>query len=123
MSKWGDSASGELRLAPEMLHSLLSYSFRTSVLKSVHTALKRKRRIQQPQFWCRLGYWHLEGPKFITESTLYDKAGEIGKALGLEWGGDFSSITDKPHFQCKKGKTMAELRKLKKEGKEIPILG
>ena len=40
----------------------------------------------------------------------------IGKSLGLEWGGDFNSIIDKPHFHCKTGKPMAELRKLKKEG-------
>lgn len=64
-----------------------------------------------------------DGTRFITESPLYDNAGKIGKSLGLEWGGDFNSITDKPHFQCKTGKTMAELRKLKKEGKEIPVLG
>ena len=63
-----------------------------------------------------------DGTKFVTESSRYDKAGKIGKTLGLEWGGDFNSITDKPHFQCKTGKTTAALRKLKKEGKEIPIL-
>src|SRR5262245_44450853 len=64
-----------------------------------------------------------EGTKFITESSLYDKAGRIGKDQGLEWGGDFNSIIDKPHFQCKTGKTLAQLRTLKKEGKEIPVLG
>lgn len=62
------------------------------------------------------------GTKFITESPQYDKAGKIGKSLGLEWGGDFESIIDKPHFQCKTGKTMAQLRKLKKDGKEIPVV-
>jgi peptidoglycan L-alanyl-D-glutamate endopeptidase CwlK len=63
-----------------------------------------------------------EGAKFITESALYDKAGSIGKGQGLEWGGDFNSIIDKPHFQCKTGKTLAQLRKLKADGKDIPVL-
>jgi len=63
-----------------------------------------------------------EGTKFITESSLYDKAGGIGKDQGLEWGGDFNSIIDKPHFQCKTGKTLAQLRKLKQDGKDIPVL-
>ncbi len=31
------------------------------------------------------------------------KIGKIGKALGLEWGGDFKSIVDKPHFQLTLG--------------------
>ena len=63
-----------------------------------------------------------DGTRYITESPLYDKAGKIGKRLGLEWGGDFNSIIDKPHFQCKTGKSMAQLRKLLKDGKEIPVL-
>lgn len=31
------------------------------------------------------------------------KIGKIGKELGLEWGGDFKSIVDKPHFQMTLG--------------------
>lgn len=30
---------------------------------------------------------------------FFYKVGEIGKELGLEWGGDFKSIKDLPHFQ------------------------
>ena len=38
--------------------------------------------------------------------TLFKKCGEIGKSLSigeytLEWGGDFKSIKDYPHFQMK----------------------
>lgn len=29
----------------------------------------------------------------------WDFAGEIGKALGFRWGGDFKGFTDKPHFE------------------------
>jgi peptidoglycan L-alanyl-D-glutamate endopeptidase CwlK len=63
-----------------------------------------------------------EGTKFLDDSVLYDKAGKIGMSLGLEWGGRFRSIIDKPHFQCKTGKTMAQLRQLKKAGQAIPVL-
>jgi peptidoglycan L-alanyl-D-glutamate endopeptidase CwlK len=63
-----------------------------------------------------------DGTKFLGESKLYDQVGKIGKAMGLEWGGDFNSIIDKPHFQCKTGKTLAQLRKLVKDGKSIPVL-
>lgn len=30
---------------------------------------------------------------------FFYKVGEIGKTIGLEWGGDFKSIKDLPHFQ------------------------
>ena len=63
-----------------------------------------------------------EGTKFLDDSMLYDKAGEIGMSLGLEWGGKFKSIIDKPHFQCKTGQTLAQLRQLKKAGQSIPVL-
>ncbi len=29
----------------------------------------------------------------------WDRIGRIGKAVGLRWGGDFSTIVDKPHFE------------------------
>lgn len=30
---------------------------------------------------------------------FFSKVGSVGKSIGLEWGGDWKSITDKPHFQ------------------------
>ena len=37
----------------------------------------------------------------------------IAKSFGWEWGGDFKSFKDQPHFQKSFGKTTAELRKLR----------
>ena len=51
-----------------------------------------------------------DGIRYIGESPLYAKAGEIGKELGLEWGGDWTGIEDQPHFQLKTGLTLAECR-------------
>ena len=50
--------------------------------------------------------------KYQEDSPLYGKAGKIGRDMGLEWGGDWQSIRDEPHFQCRTGKTMADLRAL-----------
>lgn len=33
------------------------------------------------------------------EPELMGYVGQIGRALGLKWGGDFKSIDDKPHFE------------------------
>ena len=43
----------------------------------------------------------------------FDKVGKIGKALGLEWGGDWTSPVDKPHFQLSDwGSTATRLKNL-----------
>lgn len=44
------------------------------------------------------------------EGKLWAEIGRIGKECGLEWGGDFKSFKDLPHFQDSKGFTLAQLR-------------
>lgn len=34
-----------------------------------------------------------------AEEHDWNKLGEVGKELGLEWGGDWKSFQDRPHFQ------------------------
>ena len=48
--------------------------------------------------------------EYIPESNLYQKAGAIGKAQGLEWGGDWKSIQDEPHFQAIAEAQLADTR-------------
>ena len=38
---------------------------------------------------------------YYDNDGWFSKVGKIGKALGLEWGGDWTSPVDKPHFQLK----------------------
>jgi peptidoglycan LD-endopeptidase CwlK len=39
----------------------------------------------------------------------WKKIAEIGKSFGLEWGGDWKSIIDKPHFQYTNGLSIKQL--------------
>lgn len=43
-------------------------------------------------------------------SKTLKRVGEIGKMLGLEWGGDWALFPDYPHFQYVQGMTNAQLR-------------
>ena len=43
------------------------------------------------------------------------------KAAGWEWGGDFKSIVDKPHFQKTFGKTVKQLKALYVAGGYPPV--
>lgn len=36
---------------------------------------------------------------FNNATRLFNKIGEIGQSIGLEWGGSWKSIVDMPHFQ------------------------
>jgi peptidoglycan LD-endopeptidase CwlK len=42
-----------------------------------------------------------DGKKYLPESSKYNDVGKLGKELGLEWGGDWSSFRDRPHFQLR----------------------
>jgi peptidoglycan L-alanyl-D-glutamate endopeptidase CwlK len=42
-----------------------------------------------------------EGSKYLAESTKYKAVGALGMDLGLEWGGNWKTISDQPHFQLR----------------------
>ena len=35
----------------------------------------------------------------VWNSKDWNKIGQIGKSIGLRWGGDFKNLVDKPHFE------------------------
>jgi peptidoglycan L-alanyl-D-glutamate endopeptidase CwlK len=47
-------------------------------------------------------------------SRYYRALAPIGRALGLEWGGDWSSIDDEPHYELNPWPDLAENEKLEK---------
>jgi hypothetical protein len=48
---------------------------------------------------------------YNNATGLFDKVGKIGQSIGLEWGGAWKSITDKPHFQLPDwGSTASKLK-------------
>lgn len=50
---------------------------------------------------------------FNESGGYFQKVGTIGKSLGLEWGGDWHSIVDKPHFQLPDwGSTPSKLKSM-----------
>lgn len=42
---------------------------------------------------------NVKGREYDDSDGFFKKVGAIGKKLGLFWGGDFKTFTDKPHFQ------------------------
>lgn len=58
------------------------------------------------------------GNKYLSESPKYKAVGVLGMELGLEWGGNWTTIVDQPHFQLRpawaaelaEGEMLAQLR-------------
>lgn len=57
--------------------------------------------------------------KYLGESPAYKELSTIGKALGFEWGGDWKSIKDFPHYEWPTGLTLAQMREHVANGKDV----
>lgn len=51
--------------------------------------------------------------KDLYNNKLMTKVGKLGKKVKLEWGGEWKSIVDKPHFQLKNWGSTTTILKLK----------
>lgn len=50
---------------------------------------------------------------YENKDGFFQKVGKLGKSIGLEWGGDWKSIVDLPHFQLPQwGSTTSKLKSL-----------
>ena len=66
-----------------------------------------------------------EGASYLDESPKYKAVGALGMDLGLEWGGNWKTFVDEPHFQLrpkwagdmKESVILGELRARKDSGK------
>lgn len=64
---------------------------------------------------------------YIPDSPRYKVIGALGVELGLDWGGNWKSIVDEPHFQLRpkwakeinESSMLAELRKRKAAGNSL----
>lgn len=68
-----------------------------------------------------------EGAKYLGESPKYKAVGVLGMELGLEWGGNWKTIVDQPHYQLRplwaanlaERDMLAELRARKESGRGV----
>lgn len=70
-----------------------------------------------------------EGSRYLDESPKYKAVGVLGMDLGLEWGGNWKTIQDEPHFQLRPNwasdlserDMLAELRSRKDSGEGVYV--
>ncbi len=53
-------------------------------------------------------YYHITGS--VHYKAILTLAGHMGQELGLEWGGNWETLVDMPHFQWSGGLTIRELQ-------------
>ena len=52
----------------------------------------------------------VNGKAVWDDQAIWEQVGEIGKACGLEWAGDWKTFKEYPHFQYTSGLTMDQLQ-------------
>jgi len=67
-------------------------------------------------FGLALDVVEIKNGKALWTNPNWSKIAALGKSIGFEWGGDWKSFKDKPHFQYTFGKTLAQLRDLYQSG-------
>ena len=54
--------------------------------------------------------------KYLGDSPLYKTAAEVGLFDGLEWGGNWTSLKDLPHYQLPTGLSISDVREKFEKG-------
>lgn len=62
---------------------------------------------------------YLDGSNPSEAEAFHRIAAEVAEKYNIEWGGNWKSFKDYPHFEYKTGKTLSQLRQLVTEGKDI----
>ena len=57
--------------------------------------------------------------KAIFDSPFWNRIGELGKQVGLVWGGDFHSFKDKPHFEFHPNLTLAQANQRRESNQNL----
>lgn len=83
---------------------------------SIVTNAKGANYSSMHQWGVAFDFYRNDGKGLYENSDgFFEKVGKIGKSLGLEWGGDWKSIKDLPHFQLADwGSTPTKLKRLYK---------
>lgn len=68
---------------------------------------------------CAFDVTLFSGSKPVWESPLYTALGALGEDIGLEWGGRWKRMVDRPHFQITNGKSISQAKALHVQGKTI----
>ncbi len=58
----------------------------------------------------------IKNGKAIWNNPNWNRIAVLGKQIGFTWGGDWKSFKDKPHFEIRFGKSLAQLRALYQSG-------
>lgn len=89
------------------------YAQGRTVPGSIVTNAKGSTYSSMHQWYVAFDFYRNDGKGAYNDSDgFFSRVGEIGQSIGLEWGGSFSSIKDKPHFQLPDwGSTTSKLKK------------
>lgn len=110
----------EQRLTENRIRVILTWGYRSIAEQNRLYAIGRTTPGKKVTNACGGYSWHNFGLAadyaFVVKGKVtwdgpWDVFGKIARECGLEWGGDFKTILDRPHVQWPKGRTLAQMRK------------
>lgn len=57
--------------------------------------------------------------KAVWDSPFWNRIGDLGKRVGLFWGGDFQSFKDNPHFEFHPDLTLAKANQRRESNQNL----
>lgn len=61
----------------------------------------------------------VNGKAVWNDNVLWEQIGDLGRQMGLIWGGDFKNFKDKPHFEYHPNLTLVEANDLRNQNKTV----
>lgn len=109
---------------------ILTYVTRRSLEEQAELYAKGRTKPGKKVTNAKPGYsWHnfdlafdcveIKNGKCLWSNPNWKIIGKIGVELDLIWGGNFKSITDKPHFEYHPGLTLSKARELHAKGEDL----
>ncbi|MEP6602820.1 MAG: M15 family metallopeptidase [Spartobacteria bacterium] len=108
----------------EVISGLRTYEEQDELFKKRPKVTNARGGFSNHNFGIAFDIGVFEGTKYLDESPKYKAVGVLGMDLGLEWGGNWKTIQDEPHFQLRpkwaadesERDMLAELRSRKESG-------
>jgi len=106
-------------VVPKIISGTRTYAEQDALFAKRPQVTKARGGYSNHNFGIAIDIGLFKNGKYLEDSPLYAACGGIGKSIGLEWGGDWKSIKDEPHFEIKTGLTMAQKRARVAAGQSI----
>lgn len=111
----------KMKLSPRVAQALRTFDQQAALYAQGRTAPGKIVTNSKPgssfhNFGCAVDTCFIGPDPFPSDDKIWQRYGDLAKAHGFVWGGDFHSILDRPHVELSYGLSLAQVRALYEYG-------